>query len=133
MIALLTLAGAGPAFGQVGIVPAPPYYAMTPAMPLTPYAQSPVQQQVLQNYRSQLQATQRDLLQQNPSGLGREQLDIGHQLNYYNLPYNPPAAIGSGGTAPGAGFNAAPFSATGPVAAPPFNAAPPPAAGASSR
>ena len=136
-IALLSLAAATrPAAAQSAILPAPPYYAMTPSMPLTPTAQSPVQQQILQNYRSQLQATQRDLLQQNPSGLGRDQLDIAHQLNSYNLPSNPPPAIGSGSSAPPPPpppFNPAPFSPTGAIAAPPCDAAPPPAAGAALR
>jgi hypothetical protein len=45
-----------------------------------------VQQQIQENYRSQLLQTQREMLQQNPSGLGREQLEISHQLNMYNAP-----------------------------------------------
>jgi hypothetical protein len=34
--------------------------------------------------RSNLLGAQRDLLQSNPSGLGREQISIGHQLNGYD-------------------------------------------------
>jgi hypothetical protein len=53
-----------------------------------------MQQQIQENYRSQLLQTQREMLQQNPSGLGREQLEINHQLNMYNAPppvtYNAP-------------------------------------------
>jgi hypothetical protein len=45
---------------------------------------SPVQQQIQQDYRSNLLGAQRDLLQSNPSGLGREQISIGHQLNGYD-------------------------------------------------
>jgi hypothetical protein len=123
MVTLFALgANAAPALAQSGIVPAPPYYAMTPSMPLTPYASSPLQQ----NYRSQLQASQRNMLLQNPSGLGRAQIAIGDQLNALDLPANPPPTLG--GSAP------APFAATGAVvAAPPFDAAPPPTAGGPAR
>jgi hypothetical protein len=79
------------ASGQVP--PATPYYAMDPKSPLTPRAASPVQQQVLENYRSQLLQAQRDSLQQNPSGLGREQLQLGAQLNGFAGPatMSPPS------------------------------------------
>jgi hypothetical protein len=65
-----------------GIVPAPPYYSMNPIDPGAP--QSPLQQQILQNYRSQLQQSQREMMRENPSGLSREQLQVGHQLNILN-------------------------------------------------
>jgi hypothetical protein len=81
-IALTTVSGA--ASGQVP--PAPPYYAMDPTSPLAPRAASPVQQQMLENYRTQLLQSQRDSLQQNPSGLGRDQLQLGNQLNNFNGP-----------------------------------------------
>jgi hypothetical protein len=89
-IGLATAGLLDPAFAQTTIAPAPPYYALSPA----PNGQSPVQQQIQENYRSQLLQTQREMLQQNPSGLGREQLEINHQLNMYNAPppvtYNAP-------------------------------------------
>lgn len=129
-ITLLLVAAAAPAFAQTTIAPAPPYYAMDPSQPLAPTAQNPVQQQILQNYRAQLQATQRDLLQQNPSGLGRAQLGVTQQLNSLNLPSNPPApAAGFGSSAPPAAFNPAPFAGIGTAPAPPYDAAPSPAAG----
>ena len=81
-IALTTASGA--AWGQVP--PATPYYAMDPRSPLMPRAASPVQQQMLENYRTQLLQAQRDSLQQNPSGLGRDQLQLGNQLNTFNGP-----------------------------------------------
>src|SRR5215212_2259279 len=65
-----------------GIVPAPPYYSMNPIDPGAP--QTPLQQQILQNYRSQLRQSQREMMQQNPSGLSREQLEVGRQLNMLN-------------------------------------------------
>ena len=39
-----------------------------------------------QNYATQLMGAQRDLLQQNPSGLSRPELAIGHELNGYTGP-----------------------------------------------
>lgn len=50
-----------PALAQATVMPAPPYYAMEPTNPLTPSARNPVQQQILENDRTQLQQTQRDL------------------------------------------------------------------------
>ena len=107
-----------PALAQ--ILPAPPYYATQPSMPLTPYANSPVQQQILQNYRTQLQQTQRELQQQSPSGLGRDQIEINRQLNAYNPYLQPPPVAAVPPASPN--FNPAPFSPSGTLA-PPFNAA----------
>jgi hypothetical protein len=36
-----------------------------------------------EDYASSLMGAQRQLLQQNPSGLGRQELEIGHELNGY--------------------------------------------------
>ncbi len=83
LLLVIALAAAGAPVGataQTGIVPAPPYYAMSPGSSPA----NPVQQQVLENYRIQLQQTQREMLQQNPSGLGREQIEVTRQLNLYN-------------------------------------------------
>lgn len=84
VLAIMLAAASGAAWGQVP--PAPPYYAMDPTSPLTPRAASPVQQQMLENYRTQLLQAQRDSLQQNPSGLGRDQLQLGNQLNAFGGP-----------------------------------------------
>jgi hypothetical protein len=45
---------------------------------------SPVQQQMREDYRTQLQGAQRDFQQSNPSDLSREQQQIGQQLNNYS-------------------------------------------------
>ena len=82
--ALPVLAAAQPPF-----VPAPPYYAIDPAG-APPRADNPVQQQILQNYRARLRQTERELLRQNPSGLGRDQLDARRQLNAFSR-FVPPA------------------------------------------
>src|SRR5438067_9258136 len=97
LLLVIALAAAGVplrASAQTGIVPAPPYYAMSPG--ISPA--SPVQQQVLENYRIQLQQTQREMLQQNPSGLGREQIEVTHQLNLYNA--RPPTTYTAPSPAP---------------------------------
>jgi hypothetical protein len=111
ILAIAMLAAAGGASGQVP--PATPYYAMDPATPLMPRAASPVQQQVLENYRTQLLQTQRDSLQQNPSGLGRDQVQIGSQLNAFAGPATtvPPSVVAPlppfPSTVPGPLFNPA--------------------------
>ena len=78
---------AGPlAAQQRAGMPALGAHAVDPSLSLSAPATSPVQQQMQQNYASQLMAAQRDLLQQNPSGLSRQQLAIGHELNGYTGP-----------------------------------------------
>ncbi len=73
------------AFGLlVAALPAAAQPALNPNMSLSSPATAPVQQQMRENYRSLLQQEQRDLLRQNPSGLGRDQIDIQHELNNYN-------------------------------------------------
>jgi len=84
MLAIALAVVSGAASAQVP--PATPYYAMDPKSPLTPRAASPVQQQVLENYRTLLLQTQRESLQQNPSGLGCDQLQVGAQLNAFGGP-----------------------------------------------
>jgi len=39
-----------------------------------------------QDYATGLMGSQRDLLQQNPSGLGRQEQAIGRELNGYTAP-----------------------------------------------
>ena len=115
-----------PALAQATVAPAPPYYAMEPTNPLTPSARNPVQQQILENYRTQLQQTQRDLLLQNPSGLGSAQLEVGRRLNALGpgaVPATPAAPP------PSAIFHPTPFAGGNWLPAPPFDAAPPPIAG----
>lgn len=96
--------------------PAPPYYAMDPRTPLAPHADGPVQQQVLESYRSQLLQAQREMLSRNPGGAGPDQLEINRRLNAFG---------------PGAVVGASPPAAPAPpdfntIPQPPFNAAPHP-------
>jgi len=72
-----------PTIALAQAAPSPPYYATDPRAPMNPSASTPLQQQILENYRTQLQISQRALSQQGPPGLSREQLDINRQLNQY--------------------------------------------------
>jgi hypothetical protein len=114
LLLVIALAATAPvaASAQTGIVPAPPYYAMSPGGSPAPSGPSPVQQQVLENYRIQLQQTQREMLQQNPSGLGRDQIEVTRQLNLYNA-------------APPATYTAVPPPALNRTSLPTYHAAPP--------
>ena len=64
---------------------APPLqlHAINPSLSLSAPANNPLQQQMREDYATQLQGAQRDLLQQNPSGLGRQEQAIGRELNGY--------------------------------------------------
>src|SRR4051794_17807944 len=93
------------AYAQSVRVPAQPGYATNP-----PVADSPLQQQIMRNYRTDLQQTQRELAVQNPSGLSREQLDVTHQLNSQLNSMNPAPTGPAGVTAP-----ATPPAAPGPA------------------
>jgi hypothetical protein len=86
---------------QSGSVPPPPSYAINP-----PVSDSPLQQQILRNYRSDLLQTQRELTVQNPSGLNREQIEVTRQLNAANpaLPSTPPSPVPAPGASQPAPF-----------------------------
>jgi hypothetical protein len=106
---LLATSAVGPARGQHVVVPAPPGYAINP-----PGSDSPLQRQILGNYRSNLRQLQRELAAQNPSGLSRQQLDVMHQLNTVN------SALSAAPARPAAPSVTAPLAAVvaPPVAAP---------------
>ncbi len=74
-----------PAFAQEKrVVPVHAKHAVNPGISLATRPSTPLEQQVQQNYRAQLLEAQRELQQSNPSGLGRAQIAIGHELNLYN-------------------------------------------------
>ena len=77
------LAGAPVAAQERSFVPAPPVHAFNPSLSLSAPTNSPVKEQMREDYASSLMAGQRQLLQQNPSGLGRQELEIGRELNGY--------------------------------------------------
>ena len=66
--------------------PLPQLHAVNPSMSLSAPTNSPLQQQMREDYATGLRGAQRDLLQQNPSGLGRQEQQIGRELNGYMGP-----------------------------------------------
>jgi hypothetical protein len=56
-------------------------HAINPNISLSAPAVSPFEQQMQYDYATQLMQSQRNLLQQNPSGTTRQELAIGHALN----------------------------------------------------
>jgi hypothetical protein len=58
-------------------------HAVNPSMSLSAPTSNPLQEQMRQDYATGLMGAQRELLQQNPSGLGRQEQAIGRQLNGY--------------------------------------------------
>ena len=71
---------------QRGMEPPPQLHAVNPSRSLSAPTTSPLQQQMREDYATGLRGAQRDLLQQNPSGLGRQEEAIGHELNGFTAP-----------------------------------------------
>jgi hypothetical protein len=66
--------------------PPPQLHAVNPTLSLSAPTNSPLQEQMREDYASSLRAAQRQLLQENPSGLGRQEQEIGRELNGYMGP-----------------------------------------------
>jgi hypothetical protein len=78
------LAGVPAAAQERGFAPSPgAFHAFNPSESLSGSTTSPLQDQVRENYASGLEGAQRQLLQQNPSGDGRQELEIGRELNSF--------------------------------------------------
>jgi hypothetical protein len=71
---------------QRGAEPPLQLHAVNPSLSLSPPTTSPLQEQMRQDYATGLMGAQRELLQQNPSGLGRQEEAIGRELNGYTAP-----------------------------------------------
>jgi len=82
----LSLATVPLAAQQRGMEPLPQLHAVNPSLSLSAPTSSPLQQQMREDYHTSLMGAQRELLQQNPSGLGRQEQAIGRQLNSYMGP-----------------------------------------------
>ncbi len=80
------LAGTPVLAQQRGMTPHLQLHAVNPSLSLSAPAANPLQQQMQDNYATGLMGAQRELLQQNPSGLGRQELAIGHELNGFMGP-----------------------------------------------
>jgi hypothetical protein len=68
---------------QRGLSPTPQLHAVNPSLSLSAPTNSPLQEQMREDYATSLMGAQRELLQQNPSGLGRQEQEIGRELNGY--------------------------------------------------
>jgi hypothetical protein len=68
---------------QSGTAPHLQLRTVNPNMSLSAPTNNPLQEQMRQDYATGLMGAQRDLLQQNPSGLGRQEQAIGRELNSY--------------------------------------------------
>lgn len=68
---------------RLNTVPTPVPHMITPpgSISLSTPATSPLQQQMQDDYATQLRAAQQQLLQQNPSGITRPELGISRTLN----------------------------------------------------
>ena len=81
-----SLAAVPVAAQQRGMEPLPQLHAVNPSLSLSAPTSSPLQAQMREDYHTSLMGAQRELLQQNPSGLGRQEQAIGRQLNSYMGP-----------------------------------------------
>jgi hypothetical protein len=80
------LTGSPAAAQQRGIEPPTQLHAVNPSLSLSAPTNSPIQEQMREDYATGLRGAQRELLQQNPSGLGRQEQEIGRELNGYTAP-----------------------------------------------
>ena len=62
-------------------VTTPPPHIINPSSPLSAPATSPLQQQMQDDYATQLRSAQHDLLLQNPSGTTRPEMGLSRALN----------------------------------------------------
>jgi hypothetical protein len=83
LIFLYVLGAPAYAQAQRGMLPHASAHVLNPSISLSAPATSPLQQQMRQDYATGLMSQQRELLQQNPSGLGRQEQAIGRALNNY--------------------------------------------------
>ena len=81
-LGLVLALASGPAIGQQrGGTAHPTPRGLNPNISLSAPATTPLQAQIRQDGATQLQAEQRELLQQNPSGVTPDEREISHQLN----------------------------------------------------
>ena len=83
MSILASLAMTPVAAQQRAMEPPPQLHAVNPSFSLSAPTTSPLQEQMREDYAASLKGAQRELLQQNPSGLGRQEQAIGRELNSY--------------------------------------------------
>ena len=81
LMVFAALAATPAAAQQIGTAPAQPPHITNPSVSLSAPATTPLQQQMQDDYATQLMGVQRNLLQQNPSGLTRPELGVSRALN----------------------------------------------------
>jgi hypothetical protein len=81
--AVSTALASAPGAAQERTLAPPQLHAINPSLSLSAPTNSPLQEQMREDYATGLMGAQRELLQQNPSGLGRQEQAIGRQLNGY--------------------------------------------------
>jgi hypothetical protein len=86
MSILASLAMTPVAAQQRPMEPPPQLHPVNPSLSLSAPTNTPLQAQMRQDYATSLMGAQRDLLLQNPSGLGRQEQAIGRELNNYIEP-----------------------------------------------
>ena len=69
-----------------GIEPPTQLHALNPTESLSAPTNSPIADQMREDYVATLRGAQRQLLQQNPSGDTRQEQEIGRELNGYVAP-----------------------------------------------
>jgi hypothetical protein len=81
---VVVLLSGGPLAAQQRATPPAQLHAINRNLSLSAPATTPLQQQIQDNYATNLRAAQSERLQQNPSGLTRQELAIGHALNGFS-------------------------------------------------
>lgn len=83
-MAILASLASGPVGAQQrAMEPRLQLHAVNRSLSLSAPTNSPIQEQMREDYATGLMGAQRELLQQNPSGLGRQEQAIGRELNGY--------------------------------------------------
>ena len=83
-VLVIVAALAAPAAAQqrgVSTAPALPPHIVNPSTSLSAPASSPLEQQMQDDYATQLRGAQQQLMQQNSSGLTRPEININHALD----------------------------------------------------
>ena len=81
LVIFATLAATPVMAQQSGTVPGQLPHITNPSVSLSAPATGPLQQQMQDDYATQLRGVQQNLLQQNPSGLTRPELGVSRALN----------------------------------------------------
>ena len=80
LVIFATLAATPVMAQQSGTVPGQLPHITNPSVSLSAPATGPLQQQMQDDYATQLRGVQQNLLQQNPSGLTRPELGVSREL-----------------------------------------------------